>query len=325
MMARRVAVVSLALMFAFSASATRAAAAPVTAASATALQPGGLEAPPADETFSVGFLRVQRYGTRGRPLILVPGTESGSWAWKGQIERFRGRHEIYAVTLAGFDGVPPPTRRDDLLGQAIASLRQLIVSRHVDKPVLIGHSLGGALVTAFAQQHSNLIAGVIALDGLPVFPGMEGMTPAQRREVADKMADEVANATPEQFRKQEFSFMQPPCTIDPATDAALLPLMARSDQATVAEYMKQGVANDLRPGLKHIGVPLLEISPYYGPDFSGPPMKMTEAEKAAYYRLQLRGTPDARVVSISPARHCVMFDQPEKLDRAIEDFLARTP
>jgi hypothetical protein len=31
------------------------------------------------------------------------------------------------------------------------------------------------------------------------------------------------------------------------------------------------------------------------------------------------------VVSISPARHCVMFDQPEKLDRAIEDFLARTP
>jgi pimeloyl-ACP methyl ester carboxylesterase len=116
----------------------------------------------------------------------------------------------------------------------------LIVSRHIDTPVLIGHSLGGALVTAFAQQHSNLIAGVIALDGLPVFPGMEGMTPAQRREVADEMADEVANATPEQFRKREFPFMQPPCTIDPAMDAALLPLMARSDQATVAEYMKQG-------------------------------------------------------------------------------------
>jgi pimeloyl-ACP methyl ester carboxylesterase len=68
-------------------------------------------------------------------------------------------------------------------------------------------------------------------------------------------------------------------------------------------------------------VPLLEISPYYAPDFSGPPMKMTEAEKAAYCRLQLRGTPGARVVSISPARHCVMFDQPEKLDRAIEKFL----
>lgn len=164
---------------------------------------------------------------------------------------------------------------------------------------------------------------MIALDGLPVFPGMEDMTPAQRRIEADKLAAEVANATPEQFRKQAFSFMQPPCTIDPAMDAAFLPLMARSDQATVAEYMKQEVPSDFRPGLKNIRVPLLEISPYYAPDFSEPPMKFSEAEKTAYYERQLAGTPDARVVSISPARHCVMFDQPEKLDRAIEDFLAR--
>ena len=319
-MTTRVGVVSLVLLFGCTA-ANHAAAAP--AASATAIQSSTLEAPPADETFTAGILRVQRYGTHGRPLILVPGTESGSWAWKGQIERFRGRHVIYAVTLAGYDGVPPPKQRGDLIGQAIASLRQLIVSRHLDKPVLIGHSLGGALVTVFAEQHSNLIAGVIALDGLPIFPGMEDMTPAQRRIEADKLAAEVANATSEQFRKQAFSFMQPPCTIDPAMDTALLPLMARSDQATVAEYMKQGMPSDFRPGLKNIRVPLLEISPYYAPDFSEPPMKMTETEKTAWYERQLTGAPDARVLSISPSRHCVMFDQPEKLDRAIEDFLAR--
>lgn len=321
-MTTRVGAISLALLFGFTAAA-HAAAAPAATASTTAIQSSTLEAPPADETFTIGLLRVQRYGKHGRPLILVPGTESGSWAWKGQIERFRGSHAIYAVTLAGYDGVPPPKQRGDLLGQAVASLQQLIVSRHLDKPVLIGHSLGGALVTVFAEQHSNLIAGVIALDGLPVFPGMEDMTPAQRRIEADKLAAEVANATPEQFRKQAFSFMQPPCTIDPAMDAAFLPLMARSDQATVAEYMKQGVPSDFRPGLKNIRVPLLEISPYYAPDFSEPPMKFSEAEKTAYYERQLAGTPDARVVSISPARHCVMFDQPEKLDRAIEDFLAR--
>jgi hypothetical protein len=51
---------------------------------------------------------------------------------------------IYAVTLAGFDGVPPPPDRHDLDVQTIASLGQLIVSRHIDKPVLIGHSVGGA-------------------------------------------------------------------------------------------------------------------------------------------------------------------------------------
>jgi pimeloyl-ACP methyl ester carboxylesterase len=281
-----------------------------------------LEAPPAAETFMVGTLRVQRYGDHGRPLILVPGLENGSWAWRGQIERFRRDHVVYAVTLAAFDGVPPPAYREDLAGQAVASLADLIRSRHLDQPVLVGHSVGGALVTLFAEQHPRLIAGVVAVDGLPIFPGVEGMTPARRQAEADKLAAEVAHATPRQFEKQAFSFMQPPCTIDPAVDALYLPLMARSDQATVAEYLRQAIPADLRPGLKDITVPLLEISPYYAPDFSEPPMQSTEAEKTAYYERMLAGAPRARVVSISPSRHCVMFDQPGKLDRAIEAFIA---
>ena len=92
-MTTRFRAVSLALLLGFTA------AAPAAVAPTTAIQSSTLEAPPADETFTVGLLRVQRYGKHGRPLILIPGTESGSWAWKGQIERFRGSHAIYAVTL----------------------------------------------------------------------------------------------------------------------------------------------------------------------------------------------------------------------------------
>ena len=318
-MSTRIRGLAVALSYAFAAFLVQ----PFAGASSAPRTTASLEAPPAAEAFTVGTLRVQRYGDRGRPLILIPGLENGSWAWRGEIERFRHDHVVYAVTLAGFDGVPPPKHRGDLAGQAVASLADLIRSRHIDKPVLIGHSVGGALVTLFAEQHSKLIAGVVSVDGLPIFPGMEGMTRAQRQAEADKMAAEVAHATPQQFEKQAFSFMQPPCTIDPAVGARYLPLMARSDQATVAEYLKQGIPSDFRPGLKNITVPLLEISPYYAPDFSEPPMKSTEAEKTAYYQLQLKGTPDARVLSISPSRHCVMFDQPEKLDRAIADFLER--
>ena len=45
--------------------------------------------------------------------------------------------------------------------------------RKIGKPVLVGHSLGGTLSLAFAAEHSELIAGVVAVDGLPVFPGTE--------------------------------------------------------------------------------------------------------------------------------------------------------
>jgi pimeloyl-ACP methyl ester carboxylesterase len=51
------------------------------------------------------------------------------------------------------------------------ALQQLIATRKLDKPVLIGHSMGGAL----ASGSPDLVGGVVAVDGLPVLPGTEGM------------------------------------------------------------------------------------------------------------------------------------------------------
>jgi pimeloyl-ACP methyl ester carboxylesterase len=48
---------------------------------------------------------------------------------------------------------------------------------------------------------------------------------------------------------------------------------------------------------------------------------MTEADKAGYYRSLLAGTPKLDVVSIAPARHFVMFDQPAKFAAVITRFL----
>lgn len=92
-----------------------ASAAPPATASAQATPPGAtaigtLEAPAADKTFTIGTLRVQQYGDHGRALILIPGLKGGSWVWRNTIQHFRGNHKIYAVTLAGFDGLPPPAK-----------------------------------------------------------------------------------------------------------------------------------------------------------------------------------------------------------------------
>ena len=54
-------------------------------------------------------------------------------------------------------------------------------------------------------------------------------------------------------------------------------------------------------------------------------MGVDEAGKTGYYRMLLAGIEKLDVVSISPARHFVMFDQPEKfaaaLDRALETMV----
>ncbi|MEO8809926.1 MAG: alpha/beta hydrolase, partial [Rhodanobacter sp.] len=101
------------------------------------------------------------------------------------------------------------------------------------------------------------------------------------------------------------------------------PMNARSDIKASAQYMAEDLAFDGRAALKDAHVPILEISPYYAPDFSQPPMVMSEAQKSAYYASLLKNAPDAKVVSISPSRHFVMLDQPAKFQHALDGFLAR--
>lgn len=76
-----------------------------------------------------------------------------------------------------------------------------------------------------------------------------------------------------------------------------------------------------RPLLKSAKVPIVEISPYYAADFAAGPMAKSEQQKADYYRSLLADAPQAKVVSISPARHFVMLDQPAKFATALDDFI----
>ncbi len=286
---------------------------------------GGSAAVLAHETAAassmVGTLKVERHGDHGRPVILIPGLQGGPWVWRQTIEQLQKNHVVYAVTLAGFDGVPAPADGGNLFDRADASLLQLIEQHKIDKPVLVGHSLGGTLALRFAGEHAQLISGVVAVEGLPIFPGMERVGSEQRQAMAAQTRTTMAAATPEQFRAQALGYMQQTGVIDPQLAARYAPMNARSDIAATAQYMAEDLAADLRPGLKNANVPILEIAPYYAPDFSKPPMQFSEAQKVAYYQSLLADAPNAKVVSISPARHFPMLDQPAKFQQVLDNFL----
>lgn len=278
-------------------------------------------AAPAAETFQVGTLKVQRYGHGGRPVILVPGLAGGPWVWQDTIATLARTNTVYAVTLAGFDGTPSPTGSEPWLDQVDDSLAKLVRSKGIQKNVIVGHSLGGTVALRFAGRHPDLTAGVVAVDGLPVFPGMDRVDPAQRQAIAAGMKAQFESATPEAFRAQLLGYMQKIGTLDPATAERVAPLNARSDQKAVARYMAEDTAADFRPVLKDAKAPILEISPYNAPDFAEGPMKMSEAQKTAYYASLLTDAPNAKVVSIGPSRHYVMLDQPAAFQKALADFI----
>jgi pimeloyl-ACP methyl ester carboxylesterase len=274
-----------------------------------------LLAPAFSQTFEAGALRVEKRGA-GPAVILIPGLASGPWVWRDTAPRLARNHTVYLLTLPGFDGREP--RAGATLESLQSDLLGLLEKEKLRRPVLVGHSLGGTLSLAFAAAHPDRIAGVVAVDGLPVFPGTENAN--DRKALADSTRAQFGSQSREQFAAGQLMYMRAIGTTSESVAQELAPLAARSDVGATADFAAQLMALDLRPMLSAIRVPVTVISPFNAPDFAR--TGMDEAGKTGYYRSLLQGVARLEVVSIAPARHFVMFDQPEKFSAALDQALA---
>jgi pimeloyl-ACP methyl ester carboxylesterase len=270
------------------------------------------------ERFEVNGVLVERHGSRGRPLILIPGLASGSWVWQDTIRAFAPDHPVYVLTLPGFDGRAPAGPAP--FATARAAVEELIASRHLEKPVIVGHSLGGILALAVAEDKPALVGGIVSIDGLPVMPGTEDLAPEQRAQFAERTRAQIGKQPPALFAQQQQAYMRTIGVLDMAQADALARLTARSDPASVGSWAADVLTLDLRPGLKAIQAPVLAIVPYL--DLDSAQQGLTPAGKADYYRALMEGTPKLQVATVAPARHFAMFDQPQAVIAAIRTFLA---
>ncbi|MGB9108715.1 MAG: alpha/beta hydrolase, partial [Telluria sp.] len=255
-----------------------------------------------------------------RPLILIPGLATGGWVWEETVRAFSRDHAVYVLTLPGFDGRPAAGATPFATAQA--AVAKLIVQRHLDKPIVVGHSLGATMALALAVEHPAAVGGVVAIDGLPVFPGTEAMPQAQRQAMADGMKARMAGANAEAFAAQQQGYMRAVGVVDMGKADDLAKLTARSDPASVAQYMADDLALDLRPGLKNITAPVLLIAPWFDLDNTVQGQTITQDIKRDYYQGLMAGTPKLTVATVAPARHFAMIDQPQQVNDAIRTFLA---
>jgi pimeloyl-ACP methyl ester carboxylesterase len=276
---------------------------------------------------TVGTLRVERYGSGSPAIVFVPGLACGSWVWSGAVTRFAATHSVYVVTLAGFDGLPaasPP-----LLDAADASLLSLVKSEKLDRPILVGHSLGGFLSLRFGTEHSNLVRGIVSVDGTPVFPTLAQATAADRAKFGKDFAARVDEQTPEQYQAAQAGFIGTMVTADP--DAKRVAAMtAKSDQKAVAEYADELYSADLRPQLPKLTAPTLELAPvptvppaYEGPQAATASMADRETGYHSFYASLFPGAPNLTIEMVPDSKHFIMVDQPKALYDDIAAFVAK--
>lgn len=274
--------------------------------------------PAATATFDVGSLHVQQFGSGPKSLIFIPGLTCGPWEWSGEIARLAPRYTIYALTLPGFDGQPSVDA--PLFPRVTADIWTLVDQKHIVKPIVIGHSLGGTTGFMLATQHPERLGGVIALDGLPIYPTDIFSTPDKIAAMADAAAAKMAAIPQAQFAAYEKTGSIPYLVTAPADVDAIATLAGKSDPKAAAQWFKEDLELDLRPQLAQATVPIVLLAPYDNA-LEGQYLP-TAAAKQAFYAGIVKNAPNASVVVIPNARHFAMYDQPKATSDAIDAFLA---
>src|SRR5436305_1731639 len=86
-----------------------------------------------------------------KPMILIPGLSSSGETWDTTVAHYRDRFECHVLTLAGFAGVPRVPA--PMLERVREDMAEYIRKNKMEKPVVVGHSLGGFLALDLASNY----------------------------------------------------------------------------------------------------------------------------------------------------------------------------
>lgn len=256
---------------------------------------------------------------QGKPMILIPGLACPGAVWDTTVARLQDTYECHVVSIAGFGGTPARTESGPLLEAVREELASYIRERHLERPVLVGHSLGGFLALDLAAKHPGLPGRLVIVDSLPFFLGV--MRPGATAADAKQMAESTAAAFSQMDAKAYASMIRngPNGSTMAAGETDLERIIAwglASDPATVTQAMSEMYATDLREELARITVPTLTLAAWIG----YAPYTNREIIGTTY-RGQYARLEGVRIEITDTARHFIMLDEPDWMLARMKSFL----
>lgn len=264
--------------------------------------------------FDCGCIGIQQRSAGSRAIVFIPGMAAGASAWDEIAPDFVTSHAVYAVTLPGYDGRPAVTQ--PVMERVAADLACFVAD--LNRPILVGHSQGGFLGFKIAAEHPDLISGVVAVDGFPVFPSLAAASAEERRALADRYANLLArNKTAMEFGEAIRNFILARAH-DQTKAEAFAQRAANSDPAATEHYIVEMLTSDLRPQLSAINVPVLAL---VADDSYMAGMK--ESEMRTFYADMLRDIEASDIDIMVGCRHFVTLDEPARVSASIKQFLQK--
>jgi 3-oxoadipate enol-lactonase len=239
-------------------------------------------------------------------IVFLHGVGGAARAWTPQLTSFAaaGLHPV-ALDLPGY-GARPPVTSMDFEGLA-ADIEATVDARMLDRPVLVGHSMGGMVAqTALRRRPDGYRAAVLCCTS-PAFGNPTGEF--QKKFVADRLAPLERGGSMRELAASIVDGIVGP-NPDAAGRALAVETMAATPAATYCAAMRCLVTFDERANLPNIRVPVLCRA---GERDRNAPAAMMERMAARI--------PAARYVCIAGAGHLPNLEMPRAFDAAVLGFL----
>ena len=278
----------------------------------------------AHAAFASDRLSVRVDGPEGAPdLILIPGLSSSPDIWQGAVDHLAGRYRVHRIHVAGFAGAAPQANAQGDAPQPVGApvaeeIARYIREQGLQKPAVVGHSMGGTMGMMLAARHPDLVGKLMVVDMIPFMGAMFG-PPGTTAESVVPVADQVYAAQSTAPRDQYLTQAKAAVTGMIRTETARTgPLrdVETSDQQVSASAFRELIVTDLRPELPKITAPteVLYVK------FNDP--RMTDAVTDAIYQMSFANLPGAKLKRIDDSAHFIMLDQPTAFYGDLDAFLS---
>lgn len=253
--------------------------------------------PAAHSTFTVKVVG------KGQPMLLIPGLNCPGAVWDETVARYQKQYQCHVVSLAGFAGVAPTTVADPHLALVRDQLLEYVKTQKLNRPVVVGHSLGGFLALWMSSAQPTALGPLVIVDSLPFIAAIQN--PAATAE----MAKPQATAMRKQMKQGHMpAAAQRQMIAGLVTDTARIGQVARwgtaSDPATTAQAMYDMYTTDLRADLSRIQQPVLVLGAWAAYKQYG----STKESTRAIFTQQYAKLPQARIEMSEAGRHFLMYD-----------------
>jgi 3-oxoadipate enol-lactonase len=245
-------------------------------------------------------------GTGAETIVFIHALGVTRAMWWPQVERFQRDYRVVVYDAAGHDS-PPSTGGQPSLADYARDLHGLILGLGIERPCLVGISMGGMVAQVYAihypRELSSLVLACTTSDySEDARRQLEQRAATAEREGMAPLVDATLGRwfTPD-FREQH-----------PEVVNRIRAMLQIADPRAYAMAARAVAAVDTREDLPRIAVPTLILRAERDASM-GP-------EAAAALR---NGIPRAEIQVIEDAAHLCNVQRPDAFNRAVSDFIRK--